>query len=127
MGLIAYRKAGNINAKMVSRDVLEVSVKLEAGVTYQAGQYVFWNVPCVSFLGWHPFYLTPSSNADGNKMQFHIKESGKWTKEVISAIINNYLWVCLDAFMAMMQSLHFKISMLQCLLVKALVSLPFWV
>ena len=35
---IEYRKAGNINAKMFSRDVLEVSVKLGAGVTYQSGQ-----------------------------------------------------------------------------------------
>ena len=50
LGLIAYRKAGNINAKMVSRDVLEVSVKLGAGVKYQAGQYVLLNVPYVSFL-----------------------------------------------------------------------------
>ena len=98
LGLIAYRKAGNINAKMVSRDVLEVSVKLGAGVTYQACQEVFLNVTFVSFLEWHPFYLTSSPNADGNNIHFHIKESGKWTNEVISDIIKNPLWVCLDAF-----------------------------
>ena len=98
LGLIAYHKAGNINAKMVSRDVLKVSVKLGAGVTYQAVQYVLLNVPSVSFLEWHPFYLTSSPNADGNNIHFHIKESGKWTNEVISDIIKNPLWVCLDAF-----------------------------
>ena len=98
LGLIAYRKAGNINAKMVSRDVLEVSLKLGAGVTYQDGQYFFLNLPSVSFLEWHLFSLTFSPNADGNNIHFHIKDSGKWTKEVISAIINNSLWVCLDAF-----------------------------
>ena len=47
---------------------------------------------------WHAFYLTSSPNAGGNKIHFSIKESGKWTKEVISAIINNSLWECLDAF-----------------------------
>ena len=83
---------------MFSRDVLEVIVKLGSGVTYQSGQYLFLNVPSVSFLEWHIFSLTSSPNADGNKIYFHIKESGKWTKEVISAIINNSLWVFLDAF-----------------------------
>ena len=98
LGFIAYCKAGNINVNMVSRDVLEVSVKLGAGMTYQAGQYVFLNVPYVSFLDWHSFSLTSSPNADVNKIHFHIKETGRWTKEVISAIINNSLRVCLDAF-----------------------------
>ena len=50
LGLIACRKAGNINTKMVGRYLFEVSVKLGAGVIYQADQYVFLNVPFVSFL-----------------------------------------------------------------------------
>ena len=83
---------------MVSRDVLEVSVKLGADVTYQSGQYVLLNVLYVSLLEWHPFSLTFSTNTDGNNMHFHIKESGKWTKEVISSIIKNSLRACLDAF-----------------------------
>ena len=50
LGLIVYRKVGNINAKMVSRDVLEVSVKLGEGLTYQSCQYIFLNVSFASFL-----------------------------------------------------------------------------
>ena len=45
LGLIAQRTAGNINAKMFSRDVLGVSVKLGAGVTYQSGQYRYHKKP----------------------------------------------------------------------------------
>ena len=109
LGLIAYRKAGKINAKMVSRDVLEVSVKLGAVVTYQIFQYVFLNVLYVSFLEWHTLSLTSSPNADDNKIHYHIKESGKWTKEVISAIINNSFQVCLDAFYGHDSNLAVKI------------------
>ena len=65
---------------------------------YQAVQYFLLNVPFVYFLDCHPFYLTYSTNTDGNKIHFHTKEYGKWTKEVISAIIKNPLRLCLDAF-----------------------------
>ena len=127
LGLIAYRKAGNINAKMFSIYVLEVSVKVGAGVTYQDVQYVFLNVPSVSFLELHLFHLTSSPNADGNKINLHIKESGKWTKEVISAIIKNPLWVCLDAFYGHDANLALEYKHAEMFLVEVLMSLPCWV
>ncbi|CAI6289998.1 unnamed protein product [Periconia digitata] len=44
---------------------------------YKAGQYVFVQVPQISFFQWHPFTV---STCTGNTMQVHIKADGDWTK-----------------------------------------------
>ena len=48
---------------------------------YKAGQYVFLQVPQISFFQWHPFTI---STCTGNKMQVHIKADGDWTKTLHS-------------------------------------------
>ena len=43
---------------------------------YSAGQYVFLQVPRLSFFQWHPFTI---STCIGRRMQLHIKTDGDWT------------------------------------------------
>nr|POE66647.1 dual oxidase 1 [Quercus suber] len=43
---------------------------------YKAGQYVFLQVPQISFFQWHPFTI---STCIGRKMSLHIKTDGDWT------------------------------------------------
>lgn len=46
---------------------------------YEAGQYVFLQVPQLSFLQWHPFTI---STCIGREMQLHIKTDGDWTNKL---------------------------------------------
>nr|POE71852.1 putative respiratory burst oxidase like protein g [Quercus suber] len=46
---------------------------------YKAGQYVFLQVPQISFLQWHPFTI---STCIGRKMSLHIKTDGDWTGQL---------------------------------------------
>ncbi|KAB8343023.1 hypothetical protein FH972_022617 [Carpinus fangiana] len=46
---------------------------------FQAGQYVFLQVPCVSFFQWHPFTI---SACIGDELQLHIKTDGDWTSRL---------------------------------------------
>ncbi|KAJ4293322.1 hypothetical protein N0V90_008604 [Kalmusia sp. IMI 367209] len=43
---------------------------------YKAGQYVFVQVPQLSWIQWHPFTV---STCTGKSMQVHIKADGDWT------------------------------------------------
>lgn len=43
---------------------------------YEAGQYVFLQVPQLSFFQWHPFTI---STCVGREMSLHIKTDGDWT------------------------------------------------
>lgn len=43
---------------------------------YRAGQYIFLQVPKISFFQWHPFTV---SSCRGNEMTVHIKTDGNWT------------------------------------------------
>ncbi|KAL5356418.1 FAD-binding domain-containing protein [Aspergillus floccosus] len=43
---------------------------------YEAGQYIFLQVPKLSLFQWHPFTV---SVCIGNEMQVHIKTDGDWT------------------------------------------------
>lgn len=43
---------------------------------YKAGQYVFLQVPQISFFQWHPFTI---STCVGRSMTLHIKTDGDWT------------------------------------------------
>lgn len=46
---------------------------------YKAGQYVFLQVPQLSFFQWHPFTI---STCIGREMQLHIKTDGNWTEKL---------------------------------------------
>ncbi|OLN85589.1 Superoxide-generating NADPH oxidase heavy chain subunit C [Colletotrichum chlorophyti] len=46
---------------------------------YQAGQYVFLQVPKISTFQWHPFTV---SICRGREFQLHIKTDGNWTKRL---------------------------------------------
>ncbi|KAK2043598.1 FAD-binding domain-containing protein [Colletotrichum somersetense] len=46
---------------------------------YQAGQYVFLQVPALSTFQWHPFTV---SICRGREFQLHIKTDGNWTKRL---------------------------------------------
>ena len=87
MGLLAYKSSVKADMCMVSSDVLEVSVKLGKGVQYHAGQYVFLNVPEISYLEWHPFSVTSAptitDGADNDRIVFHLKRAGTWTRDVV--------------------------------------------
>lgn len=47
--------------------------------SYQAGQYIFLQVPELSFFQWHPFTI---STCIDNEMQVHIKTDGDWTSKL---------------------------------------------
>lgn len=91
MGMLAYKNYALAKVEMVSPDVLEVSFEIKDidSIRYEAGQYVFVNVPFISHLQWHPYSLTSSPKVDPGKIFFHIKESGaspdSWTRQVIAA------------------------------------------
>lgn len=46
---------------------------------YKAGQYIFLQVPEVSFFQWHPFTV---SLCRGSEMMVHIKTGGNWTSKL---------------------------------------------
>ncbi|CAO2647234.1 Nn.00g081560.m01.CDS01 [Neocucurbitaria sp. VM-36] len=46
---------------------------------YKAGQYVFVQVPQISWFQWHPFTVSTCIN---NTMQVHIKADGDWTNNL---------------------------------------------
>ncbi|KAH7396248.1 FAD-binding domain-containing protein [Pyrenochaeta sp. MPI-SDFR-AT-0127] len=46
---------------------------------YKAGQYVFIQVPQLSWFQWHPFTVSTCIN---NSMQVHIKADGDWTNQL---------------------------------------------
>lgn len=59
-------------------DTSEVSVKIPESRMwdYRAGQYIFLQVPAISFFQWHPFTV---SECVGKDMKVHIKAGGDWT------------------------------------------------
>mmetsp|Transcript_26297 Transcript_26297/g.47376 ORF Transcript_26297/g.47376 Transcript_26297/m.47376 type:complete len:861 (-) Transcript_26297:120-2702(-) len=102
MALYAYKKTAPVATRMLSSDVIEISFETTPGVTYKAGDYVFLNVPSVSFLQWHPYSVTSAPSAHGKKVMFHLKGfSGGWTDQVIKEALkrdDNTLNVRLDGF-----------------------------
>ncbi len=103
MGLNAYYNCCLAKTEMVSSNVLECSLKIDKShFTYKAGQYVFVNVPSVSHLQWHPYYLTSGPNANPGKLFFHLKETGEaeesWSRKVVEAGRAGQLQMRIDAF-----------------------------
>ncbi|CAH0021598.1 unnamed protein product [Clonostachys rhizophaga] len=46
---------------------------------YRAGQYIFLQVPKISFFQWHPFTV---SSCRGKEVTVHIKTDGNWTRRL---------------------------------------------
>ncbi|KAF4546043.1 FAD-binding domain-containing protein [Lasiodiplodia theobromae] len=64
--------------KILDGETVEIKAKVpsERIWKYQAGQYVFLQVPELSFWQWHPFTV---SVCIGREFQLHIKTDGDWT------------------------------------------------
>ncbi|KAK7424510.1 hypothetical protein QQX98_000475 [Neonectria punicea] len=64
--------------KVLDDDTVEITAVIpsERLWKYKAGQYIFLQVPKISFFQWHPFTV---SFCRGNRMMVHIKTDGDWT------------------------------------------------
>lgn len=67
--------------RVLDEDTAEITCKHPKGKDwrYNAGQYVFLQVPALSFFQWHPFTI---SSCRGNILQLHIKFDGDWTNKL---------------------------------------------
>lgn len=67
--------------EILDDETISVTVKKEEGEEwrFRAGQYVFLQVPALSFFQWHPFTI---SACIGSKLQLHIKTDGDWTEKL---------------------------------------------
>lgn len=67
--------------KVLDGETVEITTTIpsERLWTYKAGQYIFLQVPSISFFQWHPFTV---SFCQGNKMMVHIKTDGDWTNRL---------------------------------------------
>nr|CCA25834.1 conserved hypothetical protein [Albugo laibachii Nc14] len=50
---------------------------------YQAGQFVYLNVPAISRLQWHPFTIASSPAADPQRLILLLKPLGTWTQRLL--------------------------------------------
>ncbi|KAM7217638.1 PaNox3 NADPH oxidase encoded by the PaNox3 protein [Rhypophila decipiens] len=73
----------NATIRVLDKETVLVSGKIpsERIWQYQAGQYVFLQVPEISLFQWHPFTV---STCIGNEFQLHIKTDGNWTSKLRS-------------------------------------------
>jgi hypothetical protein len=64
--------------KILDDETVEISTVIpsERLWKYRAGQYIFLQVPKISYFQWHPFTV---SFCRGKKMMVHIKTDGNWT------------------------------------------------
>jgi NADPH oxidase len=61
-------------------DVLELRMEKPKWFKYEAGHYIWVNVPTISKWQWHPFTLTSAPHED--HLSVHINLTGDWTKAV---------------------------------------------
>ncbi|KAI0034788.1 NADPH oxidase [Vararia minispora EC-137] len=64
-------------------NVVEIQIKKEKTTT-RAGQYIFINVPQVSYFQWHPFTLTSAPEED--YISVHIRVVGDFTSELAQVL-----------------------------------------
>ncbi|VUC27299.1 unnamed protein product [Clonostachys rosea] len=67
--------------KVLDEEAVEVTAVIpsERLWKYRAGQYIFVQVPKISFFQWHPFTV---SSCHGKEMTIHIKTDGNWTRRL---------------------------------------------
>jgi len=65
--------------ELLDKNTAMVTVRKPGGKpwSYSAGQYVFLQVPAISWLQWHPFTI---SHCADDILQLHIKADGDWTR-----------------------------------------------
>ncbi|KAK1833052.1 PaNox3 NADPH oxidase encoded by the PaNox3 protein [Podospora conica] len=59
--------------------LIKGSIPSERFWQYEAGQYIFLQVPKISLFQWHPFTV---STCIGKEFQLHIKTDGNWTSKL---------------------------------------------
>ena len=72
--------------KLLPPNVLELKLSRGGFADFKAGQYVFLNLPRVSFFEWHPFTLT--SAPDDPHLCVHVRSVGGWTRAVHQALLS---------------------------------------
>ncbi|KAK0625183.1 FAD-binding domain-containing protein [Bombardia bombarda] len=79
LGLSFYRISATI--KVLDGETVEVTATIpsEHLSGYKPGQYVFLQVPRISFFQWHPFTVSVCA---GKKVRLHIKTDGNWTRRL---------------------------------------------
>lgn len=67
--------------RVLDADTVEIATTIpsERLWKYRAGQYIFLQVPALSFFQWHPFTV---SFCRGDRMMVHIKTDGNWTSRL---------------------------------------------
>jgi predicted ferric reductase/Ca2+-binding EF-hand superfamily protein len=63
--------------------VTRLDVERPTGFAYEAGDYVFLNVPHLAKHEWHPF--TISSSASAERISLHVRSLGNWTSALRSS------------------------------------------
>ncbi|KAI8325800.1 hypothetical protein GQ54DRAFT_254126 [Martensiomyces pterosporus] len=61
-------------------NVIELRIE-KRGMRPQVGQYIYINVPSISWLQWHPFTLTSAPEED--ELTLHIWVAGDWTRKLV--------------------------------------------
>ncbi|KAJ1737629.1 hypothetical protein LPJ72_000326 [Coemansia sp. Benny D160-2] len=61
--------------------VIEIKIE-KRGMRFQVGQYIYLNVPSISWLEWHPFTLTSAPEED--ELSVHIWVGGDWTRKLVA-------------------------------------------
>ncbi|CAD7700151.1 unnamed protein product [Ostreobium quekettii] len=67
-------------ADLFPGNVVGLKVMKPPRFRYKAGQYVFIQVPEISWFEWHPFTMT--SSPGDNFISVHIRAAGDWTREL---------------------------------------------
>jgi predicted ferric reductase len=81
--LRVYRGISTVAAtmKVLDDDTVAFTVRRPHGKPWQysAGQYIFLQVPSISFFQWHPFTISACRE---DMLQVHIKTDGNWTGKI---------------------------------------------
>ena len=83
--IIQWRGKFHVLKTKVSEDnqFLQLTLNRPDYYKYSLGQYVFMNIPSVSYWEWHPFSIASCSRS--NKIKFIIKNAGDWTGKAVKA------------------------------------------
>ena len=71
--------------RLLPPNVLEIKFTRKGFPDFKAGQYVFLNVPKISFFEWHPFTLT-SAPGDSH-LSVHVRSVGGWTRALHQTLL----------------------------------------
>jgi respiratory burst oxidase len=75
-----YHGVKVLEAKLLSGDVIKLVLEKPANFSYDAGSYLFLNLPSLCIFEWHPFTITSTKYDDF--VSVHMRATGDWTKTV---------------------------------------------